>query len=399
MLTEKQMEKYCDVLLWALMAARKGRYRRGNVVLVRYDLAAIRMAEILQAKILSRGMNPVLRTGMTSTMESDFFRVAKAAQLDFHPPGEKELYEHLNGSIYVLAPDALTHLAGVDSKKISRVAIARKPLKDILDQREEKGEFGWTLCLLPTAELARHARVSMRQYEGQVVKACYLDEDDPVSKWRSLFEDAAGIKKWLNSMSMKALQLESENTDLKLSPGEKRRWIGMTGHNIPSFEIFLSPDWRGTEGVFYADQPSFRNGNYVEGVRLFFKKGSVVKLEARTGGDFARKYIRSDRGGGRVGEFSLTDKRFSKIDRFMANTLFDENYGGRSGNCHLALGASYSDTYRGDASRLTAKMKESLGFNESAIHWDLVNTEKKRVTAYHASGGKTVIYENGMFCC
>ncbi len=399
MLSEEQMEKYGDVLLWALAKARKGKFRKGNIILIRFDFAAVRMAEILQSKLLRMGMNPVLRAGMTPRMESDFFREAKAGQLVFRPPGEATLYEHLNGGIYLNAPEALTHLADVDSTKIGKAAIARKPLRDILDRREEKKEFGWTLCLFPTRELAKHSGLSMRRYADQVIKACYLDEDDPVSKWKSIFENAMKIKKWLNSMSLKTLHVESEKTDLRISPGRKRKWVGMSGHNIPSFELFLSPDWRGTEGVFYADQPSFRNGNYVEGIRLLFKKGSVVKVETQTGGDFARKYIESDKGAGRVGEFSLTDKRFSRIDRFMANTLFDENYGGHFGNCHLAVGSSYSDTYRGDPSKLTKKMKEGLGFNDSAIHWDLVNTEKKRVTAYHGDGAKTVIYENGIFCC
>ena len=398
MLTEQEMDKYCDVLLWALATARKGKYRKGNIVLVRYDLAAIRMAEILQSKLLGMGMNPVLRIGMTPRMESDFFRKAKASQLAFTPPGDDKLYEHLNGSIYLNAPDALTHLADVDSKRMVKVAIARKPLRDILDRREERGEFGWTLCLFPTFELAKHSRLSVKRYANQVIRACYLDEDSPVSKWSSILENAVEIKKWLNSMSVKALQIESENSDLKISPGQKRKWIGMTGHNIPSFEIFLSPDWRGTEGMFYADQPSFRNGHYVEGVRLLFKKGSVVKVDARTGEDFARIYLGSDKGAGRVGEFSLTDKRFSRISRFMANTLYDENFGGRFGNCHLAVGSSYSDTYSGDPSKLTKKMREDLGFNDSAIHWDLVNTEKKKVTAHHSDGKKTVIYEDGIFC-
>jgi len=81
----------------------------------------------------------------------------------------------------------------------------------------------------------------------------------------------------------------------------------------------------------------------------------------------------------------------------MANTLYDENYGGSYGNCHLALGASYADTYDGDPLRLSKAMKERLGFNDSAIHWDLVNTENKTVTAHLSSGKKAVIYEKGMF--
>ncbi len=397
MLSERQIDKYCDVLLWALRTARKRRYRKGDVVMVRYDLRAMKMAEILQAKLLDMGMNPVLRLGMTPKMEKDFFTRANRNQLVFQAPGDRDLFNHLNGSIYLNAPDALTHLADVDSKRIGKVAIARKPLRDILDRREEKGEFGWTLSMFPTQELAKQAGLSMKQYETQVIRACYLEEEEPVRRWRDIFRDAMDIKKWLSRMSIQTLHIESVNIDLFIEPGERRRWVGMTGHNIPSFEIFLSPDWRGTEGVFYADQPCYRNGNYVEGVRFVFKKGSVIKTEAGKGEGFVHEYIGSDKGAGRVGEFSLTDKRFSRISRFMANTLYDENYGGLYGNCHLAVGSSYSDSYSGDPSNLTKAMKKKLGFNDSAIHWDLVNTESKRVTAYLSGGEKRVVYEDGMF--
>ncbi len=100
-----------------------------------------------------------------------------------------------------------------------------------------------------------------------------------------------------------------------------------------------------------------------------------------TGGKFLKTQLAMDRGANKLGEFSLTDIRFSRIDRFMANTLYDENFGGTHGNCHVAVGASYSDTYAGDPKELTPETKKSLGFNDSALHWDLVNTEPKRVSA------------------
>jgi aminopeptidase len=81
----------------------------------------------------------------------------------------------------------------------------------------------------------------------------------------------------------------------------------------------------------------------------------------------------------------------------MADTLFDENYGGLYGNCHIALGAAYSDTYDGDTAELTKEIKKNLGFNDSAIHWDMVNTEEKTVTAHLSDGKKITIYENGIF--
>ena len=179
--------------------------------------------------------------------------------------------------------------------------------------------------------------------------------------------------------------------------GRKRKWLGLSGRNIPSFEVFVSPDWRGTSGVYYADQPSFRSGNRVMGVRLEFKDGNVMGVSAKEGEAFVKEQLSMDPGAGRIGEFSLTDRRFSRINAFMANTLYDENYGGKFGNCHLALGSSYANSYRGKSSDLTRKLKQQLGFNDSALHWDLVNTQKKRVTAKLNSGEKILIYENGEF--
>jgi aminopeptidase len=397
MLTKGQLKKYADVLLWGLKTSREGRYKNGDIVMLHFELQALKFAEVLQGKLIDMGINPVLRLGMTPIMEHNFFEKANNKQLVFTVPGQKMLSNNLNGSIHLRAPDSLTHLRDIDPKKIGKTLVSQKPLRDILSKREEKGLYGWTLCMLPTEELSKKANLTLKQYSNQIIRACYLNKPDPVSLWQDLYRDAINIKKWLNSMDVKHYHIESTQIDLKVTPGNRRKWIGLSGHNIPSFEIFTSPDWRGTEGVYYADQPSFRSGNYVEQVKLTFKKGSVTKVEAKKGVDFVKNQLAMDKGARRIGEFSLTDKRFSKINKFMANTLFDENYGGKNGNCHLAVGSSYTNTYDGDPSRLTTKRKDALGFNDSALHWDLVNTEKKTVTAHLKSGKTIIIYEKGMF--
>ncbi len=397
MISGSKLDKYADVLLWGLKTARRKKYKKNDNILIRFDLSALKLAEIIQAKLLDMGMNPILRLSGTPEMEKNFFEKANNRQLEFQPPGEKELNENLNGLINLLAPESITHLKHIAPQKIGKAALARKPLRDILWAREDKGDFGWTLCMVPTQGAADTAGISLKQYTSQVIRACYLDMDDPVKGWEDTFNDAMTIKRWINRLNVEYFHIESDNMDLKITPGERRRWIGISGHNIPSFELFVSPDWRGTEGIFYANLPSYRDGNYVEGVRFEFKKGEVARSSAKKGKEFVAKQISMDKGARRVGEFSLTDKRFSKINKFMANTLFDENFGGKYGNCHLAVGMSYSDTFKGDPSKLTKSLKEKLGFNDSALHWDLINTEDKTVTAFFKSGGKKIIYEKGMF--
>jgi aminopeptidase len=399
MLNGMHLQRYAQVLIWGLKTARAEKYKKGDIVLVHYDLAALPLAEVVYSQLLDMGLNPVQRATLTPKMEHDFYTISNNKQLIFNTPGDEGLFKAINGSISLRAPDSITHLSDVRPEKIGKKAVAHKYLNDILDRREAEGKFGWTLCLYPTTELARHAGLTLEEYSDQILQACSLKKTDPVAWWKTIYNDAQAIKKWLNSMKVMSYHIESEHVDLKVTPGHKRKWVGISGHNIPSFELFLSPDWRGTEGSFYADQPTYRSGNYVKGVRLHFKTGSVVKASAEQGEEFLIKQIAMDNGANKLGEFSLTDKRFSKISTFMANTLYDENYGGKSGNCHVALGASYSDTYDGDAAELTPDKKKDLGFNDSALHWDLINTEKKRVVAQLVSGKRVTIYEAGMFAC
>ncbi len=397
MLTGIQLERYADVLLWGLKTARTKAFKKNDIILIRYHMPAVRLAEILFERILDMGMNPIQRMDLTPSMEFSFYDKSDDRQLVFQAPGEEMLYERLNGSIFLHAPESITHLSGVNPQKIGRAAVSRKHLRDIFTRREEQGLFGWTLCSYPTEEQARHADLALNAYAGQIVRACFLNKKSPVEEWNTIFKQAASIKKWLNSMDVKHYHVESAHVDLEITPGDMRKWIGISGHNIPSFELFISPDWRGTRGVYYADQPSYRSGNYVEGVHLTFHKGRTVEIKAAAGEDFLIQQLSMDKGANRLGEFSLTDKRFSKIDRFMANTLFDENFGGKFGNCHIAVGSSYSDTYKNNPMELTRELKEKLGFNDSALHWDLVNTEKKRVSAHLKDGRISPIYENGKF--
>ncbi len=397
MLTEHQLERYADVLWWGLTTARRNRFRKKDIVQIRFQVGALRLAEILHRRLIQAGIHPVLRMAGTPDMERHFYRLAAAWQLDFIPPGEERLAQRLNGSIHLYAPESLTHLKEAAPGNIARAALSQKPLRSLLDRREARGEYGWTLAVLPTAELARQAGLSLREYSRQVAAACFLDSTAPVSRWVEIHQRAEEIKRWLNGLNVERFHVESDGIDLEIALGARRRWAGISGRNIPSFELFVSPDWRGTRGRFFADQPSFRHGNIVRGVRLEFRQGRVVRATAEEGAPFLKSQLAMDAGAAQVGEFSLTDKRFSRITRFMATTLYDENFGGRFGNCHIALGSSYGNTYAGAQHRLTAALRKRLGFNDSALHWDFVNTEKKRVTAILADGARRVVYENGQY--
>jgi len=396
-LTPLHLKRYADVLLWGLTTARRQPFKRGDAILIRYQAPALGVAEALFDRLVDLGYHPIQRQEPTPAMEQSLFFKADQRQLVFLAPGEKELYGQVQGSITIQAPASLTHLVKADPKRFGTLALSRKPIKDLLADREAKGLYGWTLGGFPTQAQADQAGLELGDYTRQVVNACFLNRRDPVARWRDIFAQVRQIKCRLDSLAIETLHVESERIDLTVTVGRMRRWLGISGRNIPSFEIFLSPDWRGTHGTYHADQPSLRSGNRVADITLSFAKGKLTGIKAAQGEAFLRQQLAMDPGAARIGEFSLTDKRFSPIDRFMANTLYDENHGGRHGNCHIAMGSSYTTSFSGNAANLSAGEKKRLGFNDSALHWDLVNTQPKRVTAHLANGKKTVIYDNGRF--
>ncbi|UCD81403.1 MAG: aminopeptidase, partial [Desulfobacterales bacterium] len=161
MFTTKQLERYADVLWWGLNTAKKAPFKKNDIILIRYNRPAVQLAEILFAKLLTLDLNPVQRMNPTAAMERAFYLRSSNTQLVFTPPGEKELMSGLNGSINLYAPESITHLSDVDPKKIGKSAVAQKALRDILDRREARGSFSWTLCVFPTAELAEQAGIEI----------------------------------------------------------------------------------------------------------------------------------------------------------------------------------------------------------------------------------------------
>ena len=328
-----------------------------------------------------------------------FYEQAEQHQLDFFPDKYlKGLIDQMDHSIFVLSTSDPHALRGVDPKKIMKRGEALKPFMDWRHEKEWKGKFTWTIALYGTPAMAKEANLSPKAYWDQIIKACFLDQADPVAKWKAVYRDLESYRKKLNKLAPQTDRLHAVGPDMDLwiKLGDKRHWHGGSGRNIPSFELFTSPDWRGTEGWIRFNQPLYRYSNKITGIQLWFKNGRVVKSSATSNEKLLREMIATP-GADKVGEYSLTDRRFSRITKFMAETLFDENMGGPHGNTHLALGMSYLDTYAGDVSKLTKKQAEKLGFNDSSVHTDIISTTPRTVTAFLKNGQQKIIYSGGQF--
>jgi aminopeptidase len=394
------LERYASVLVDFALGGGSG-IERGDVVRVTAPESAKPLYLELQKAVwragghVIGGFYPDEEQGMGGS--NSFFELAADEQLDHFPARYvRGLVDEMDHQVSVIA-DADPHsLESVDPAKIMRRGEAMRKLLDWRGEKENEGRFSWTLALYGTPAMAAEAEMGVEEYWQQIVHACFLDEEDPIARWREVGRQLEDTRKRLDELRIERVHVEGEDADLWVTLGDSRRWLGGRGRNIPSFELFTSPDWRGTEGWIRFDQPLYRYGNLVKGIRLAFSEGRVVEASAGQNEGVLTEMIATE-GADKVGEFSLTDKRLSRITRFMAQTLYDENVGGPFGNTHIALGRAYQDAYDGDPATLNDEDWERLGFNHSSVHTDIVSTTDRVVTAHLRGGGERVIYRDGEF--
>jgi aminopeptidase len=399
--SENILKKYADVLVKFALGSGQG-IKKGEAIFLQVPESAKSILNPLVLSVLESGGYPIISftpegTDRWMSVDRVFLENASNQQTKYLPKnyllGRIKDSDHM---LYIISTNNKHDLEGVDSKKIMLRQAAVGFYKDARDKKENAGKLTWTLALFGTEAMAKEAGLTLRQYWDQIIKACFLDKPDPIAKWKSVFANVEKTREKLSKLEIEELFIKGKTVDLTIKIGRGRKWLGGSGRNIPSFEIFTSPDWRATEGWVKFSEALYVYGNLVENVELEFKKGRVVKVNASKNKNLVAEMIKVP-GADKVGEFSLTDRRFSKITHFMAETLFDENMGGKFGNFHLALGSAYKDAYTGDSSKISKKNWEALGYNESSVHTDIISTDDKTVTAVLESGKSKVIYRNGMF--
>ncbi len=398
--SDRTLQKYAQVLVRYALNSGAG-VKKGEVVRVTASESAKPLYFALFKELLSSGAQMIADFRPDDVapynFSRTFFEQADDHQIDYFPRKYlKGIAEEIDHNIMILSEADKQALKGTEPGKIMRRGEVMRPLSDWLRKKENQGRFTWTLALYPTPAMAEEAGLSLKEYWREVIRACYLDKKDPVAEWKKVGSSIEEMREKLSNMPIEWLHIEGQDVDLWIKLGEQRRWMGGSGRNIPSFEVFTSPDWRGTEGWIRFNQPLYRYGNLIKGIELEFENGKVVSSRASQNQELLRKMINTP-GADKVGEFSLTDKRLSRIKKFMAETLFDENVGGSQGNTHIALGKSYSDAYTGDPAKMKKSDWQKLGFNDSSVHTDIMSTTRRRVTATMSDGREEVIYENGKF--
>ena len=231
----------------------------------------------------------------------------------------------------------------------------------------------WTIVPAPNAGWAQQVfgRPDVAALWAAVEKAVRLDRPDPVAEWRAHIARLDTIARVLTERRFDALRYRGPGTDFTAGLLPSSRWscakfetaYGQSHvPNLPTEEVFTSPDRRRADGTLRSTRPLQVGGTLVTDLELVFRDGKIVKVDATHGADVIRGQLAMDTGAVRLGELSLVDgsSEVGKLGLIFYNTLFDEN-----ATCHCAFGAGFAFCVDDPADR-------EAGLNSSSAHTDFM---------------------------
>ncbi|HTZ07193.1 MAG TPA: aminopeptidase [Gaiellaceae bacterium] len=296
-----------------------------------------------------------------------------------------------------LVPPGL--LDGVDPARagLDRLPTLKETFK-VIDDRS----VAWTLSPYPNAAWATTVYPELSPADAverlwaDVVHVCRLDEPDPAAAWTARIDEIWQVASRLDALDLDALHFEGPGTDLTvgLLPSSRFAKEGGASHtrrgvrhvpNLPTEEVYTTPDPERVDGVVSATKPLDVQGSLVTGLRIRFEGGRAVEIDADANADTLRQRCAADDGASRLGEVALVDRdsRIGKLGRTFFMTLLDENAAS-----HLALGDAYASPIADPA--------DVARINASAIHIDfMIGSDDVDVTGITKRGDAVPVLRGG----
>lgn len=363
-MTQDQLNAYAHLLVNYCVSLQPG-----ERLFVSTTTIAAPLILALQREVLKAGghLEYSLSVEGQSEAMSDF---GSPEQFAYVPALYRTAIENFEAYINIRAPFTLRSPPPAPELEAARREAFAPVLKTYFERTADR-RLKRSLCVYPCPALAEEAGMSLEEYTAFVMQATKVDQADPGSAWIKVRHRQQAVVDHLNTCTH--FRYVNDRSDLTFTT-KGRTWINSDGQtNMPSGEVYTSPEEDSANGHIYFDYPAIRGGKVVCGVTLKVKDGEIFEWTAEEGQDVLDETFQIP-GTRRFGEAAVGTNY--TIDRFSKNILFDEKIGG---TVHLAIGQSYA---------------MAGGKNESTVHWDMIADMKKGGIIY-ADGQE--IYRDGYF--
>ena len=260
-------------------------------------------------------------------------------------------------------------MADLDGERVGRARMGE--VIEIARDQMVARSVNWSGVACPNAGWAERVfgEPDLERLWEAVAFCTRLDEDDPVEAWRAHMARLESRAAKLSALNLDAIHYTGPGTDFTVGLLPTARWMSALFHtasgieyvpNIPTEEIFTTPDRRRAEGTISSSRPLALAGDLVEGLRLTVQDGKIVDVHADKGADVVRGQLEADENAAYFGELALVDgsSRVGQTGITFFDTLYDEN-----ATCHIAYGFGVPEVFDGEPDE---------GMNVSTVHTDFM---------------------------
>lgn len=314
-----------------------------------------------------------------------------------------DTYAKKNANFLMIESEIPDLMKDIDPDKIAKMGFIARKTKPIFREKEVNDLIPWCICAYPNEKWAQEIfpndKCAYQKLYNSIMKMCMVDTKDPCKSWDEYITNSVARINKLNNLGIKKLHYSNSlGTDLFIEMPNDSLWCGAANNkdmivNMPSYEIFSSPNYLKTNGIVYNSKPLFYSGKKIDGFWIKFRDGKVIDFDAKEGKEILKGIINSDSNSCYLGEVSLVnnDSPISNTHLVFGTTLIDENAA-----CHLALGDGFSECIK-DGDKLNKEELLEHGINKSTNHVDFMIGTGDLLIEIETEKGNMVLFEKGNF--
>jgi aminopeptidase len=397
--------------LYAQLAVRTGvNVQPGQELLISADVADVRLVRLIVAEAYRAGAKNVLVLFGDEPNTLARFEHGSDAAMEYAPQWlmdglERAMKENAARLSVFGGNPAL--LKDVDPQRIAGFSVVQAKAAENLGKMIGGFAINWSIIGVPSPAWAKMVfpneseAVAVEKLWDAIFMTCRIDQPDPVAAWTANQDECTARAAWLTGLGIDQLHYRGPGTDLTVGLARETRWMGGWAHaqngvkcspNVPTEEVFTVPDNRRCEGFISSTKPLSLRGQIIDGIRVEFSGGEVVKASAKAGEETFLNLLQTDDGARRLGEVALVPASgpIARTGLLFFNTLYDENAA-----CHIALGRMIDACFTRNA-ELDDAGRTALGGNTSTVHVDwMVGSAELDVDGILADGSKVAILRQG----
>lgn len=394
-------DKYIDLLLKRCL-----NFDKSNSLFISYDVINKDFVDKLIIKAKSMGIDDICVDCEDINTTVDKLKNLTEEEIEKDIYFDKSIwdtYAKKNASFLMLETEFPGFLDDVDPKKITKMKEINKKTRELFRQKESKMEISWTIAALPNKywadDVFKNEKDSYIRLFNTIMSICMVDKENPIKSWNEYLSKVKQLSKKMDNLRIKTMHYKNSlGTDLIVKLPEDVIWNSAASEggmlvNMPSYEIFTSPNYLETEGIVYNSKPLIYGGGLIDKFYIRFKKGKVIDFNAEVGYEILKGIIEYDNNSCYLGEVALVEYNspISNTGLVFKTTLIDEN-----ASCHLALGDGFGEAIK-NGLKMTKEELLEKGINQSKQHVDfMIGTSDLEITAL-TDTGEILLFKDGNF--